>query len=558
MKWIKSREKFLSEAKIKDVILPPQKQVVKDMWGERILDLEEIEASDNIVQGKWKLTEEEKMKALSIFFSAKLDVVYKFFSELPTEFKHCLEQSIDLDLIKKDNDKYTKILNNFDIHKPSINQISVLSENIFRKISMSETQADEIMVRDENGRPILDEETKKPVKRKREKDEIIFSKNLVNINGFVEDYNRLYPDKTVDAFKFSSGEVLKVISASKEDFGGDNYLVEVDVYAREMFLSIKHNPKDILNMSVSRFYGSCQHLYRGGYKRQVIGNVFDPNSVPAFLIFDSPILDSKGVLISEQLPLSRMMVRNIDLPQEEDGESFKLYFDRAYPDRMKDFMDEVIEKYTGMKSSSRVDDYVFSPDIPEDTYIDNPYMDRLSIERKKFIGINAKSITFSQDSDWSDCIISPKARIEEINIDTTMLPQNFFELKFDPKVTRFRYLKLNSLEPFKNLKSNTFSFDKCQFKNEILSALNQNCPDIKSLEFINCELEGRDISVFKNLEELHLIYTVDFNEFKSIVEGLKLKKLVISGDLASGKENKNYINSLKSKGIKVETIGPVI
>ena len=557
MKWIKSRENFLSEAKIKDVILPPQKEVVVALWGERILDFEEIEATDNIIQGKWKLSEQDKIEALSTFFKARLDVVYEFFGRLPNEFKLCLEQSIDLDLIKNDNDMFRKILNNFDIHKPTINQISVLSENIFKKISMSETQADEIMIRDESGRPILDEETKKPIKRKREKDEIIFSKNLVNINGFVEDYNRLYPDKTIDASKFSSGEVLRVISASKEDFGGDSYLVEVDVYAKDMFLSIKHNAKDILNMSVSRFYASCQHLYRGGFKSRVIGNVFDPNSVPAFLIFDSPILDSKGVLISEQLPLSRMMIRNIDLPQAEDDEKFKLYFDRAYPDRMEDFMSDIIEKHTGMKSSD-TDNYLFSPDIPEDTYIDGPYMDRLDIKRKKLIGINAKLITFAQDSDWSNCIISPKARIEEINIDTTMLPQNFFDLKLDPKVTRFRYLKLNSLEPFKNLKSNTFSFDKCQFKNEILSDLNQNCPNIKSLEFINCELDGKDISVFKNLEELHLIYTVDFNEFKGIVEGLKLKKIVISGDLASGKENKNYINSLKSKGIKVETIGPVL
>jgi hypothetical protein len=224
-------------------------------------------------------------------------------------------------------------------------------------------------------------------------------------------------------------------------------------------------------------------------------------------------------------------------------------------------MNEIIQKYTGMESSTGggADTYIFSPDIPEDiNYIDDPYMDRLGIKRKKLIGINAKSITFTQDSDWSQCIISPKARIEEMNIDTTMLPQNFFDLKLDPKITRFRYLKLNSLEPFKNLKSNTFSFDKCQFKNEILSDLNQNCPNIKSLEFINCELDGKDISVFKNLEELHLIYTVDFNEFKGIVEGLKLKKIVISGDLTSGKENKNYINSLKSKGIKIETIGPVI
>ncbi len=98
MKWIKSREKFLSEAKIGDSILPPQKQVVKDMWGERILDFEEIEATDNIIQGKWKLTEEDKIQALSTFFKARLDIVYEFFGGLPNEFKHCLEQSIDLDL----------------------------------------------------------------------------------------------------------------------------------------------------------------------------------------------------------------------------------------------------------------------------------------------------------------------------------------------------------------------------------------------------------------------------------------------------------------------------
>ena len=58
---------------------------------------------------------------------------------------------------------------------------------------------------------------------------------------------------------------------------------------------------DILNMSVSRFYSSCQNLYSGGYRDQVIGNVFDPNSIPAFLLFDSSIHNRKGEHISDTL-----------------------------------------------------------------------------------------------------------------------------------------------------------------------------------------------------------------------------------------------------------------
>jgi len=40
MKWIKTRNYFLKEAKIKDVILPKQAAQVKSQWGEKWLDAE--------------------------------------------------------------------------------------------------------------------------------------------------------------------------------------------------------------------------------------------------------------------------------------------------------------------------------------------------------------------------------------------------------------------------------------------------------------------------------------------------------------------------------------
>ena len=66
MKWIKNRNKFISEeAKLRDVILPAQKDVVSRTWGEKFLEYEEIQATPNIKQGKWKLSEEDKIEVLA-------------------------------------------------------------------------------------------------------------------------------------------------------------------------------------------------------------------------------------------------------------------------------------------------------------------------------------------------------------------------------------------------------------------------------------------------------------------------------------------------------------
>ena len=566
MKWIKSRASFLNEDKIGDKLLDPQKKEIESVWGKKFLDFEEVEATDRIKQGNWKLSKEDKMKALSIFLSSDLEKVYEFFGSLPDNFVEVVKESLDLSLLT--DNKYSKILNNFDLKEPTINQIAVLSHNIFKKISMGESKADEIIERDANGRPVMGEDGR-PLKRKREEGEIIFSKNLTNINGVCEDYNNLFPSDKVDAFKFSSGEVQKVINGAGSDFGGDSYVVEVDIFVRDLFLRIDHNPKDILNMSVSRFFGSCQHLYRGAYRTQLIGNIFDPNSIPAFLVFDSPIINSEGVMLSEQTPLSRMMIRNIHSfdPTEES----KIYFDRAYPDKMKDFFDEMVEKYTPNKKTADSDsEYVFAPDLPEGVDVRTPYMDRLGVVQKRYIGVNSSTLTFSPSDDWSSFIISPKAKVEEINIETPLIPDNFFQLNLSPKWIRLRYIDIRDLNVFSKIKSESWAFEKCKMKSQVFNQFAETHTETKSLQFVNCDITGFDLSTFTKLESLDLVFMYNFEpsdlekllvsinpifqklpistEFKQLANQKRGFKLTITSDLVE----KEYINSLKNKGVIVK------
>lgn len=549
MKWIRSRNNFLNEAKLKDVILPKQSKEVKNIWGEEYLDLEEIEATEFIKQGKWKLSDEDKIEALGKFFNADLKSVYKFFGDLPERFNDVLNKSIDFGLIKNEN--YTKILQNFDIRKPSINQISILAEPIFKKIAVSETTASEIIVRDESGRPVI--EDGKILKRLREEGEVIFSNNLVNINTFVSDFNRCFSEFSISADSFSQGDIQRVVTSSKEDFSGDRYLVEIDLFARDLFLSIKHNPKDILNISISRFYTSCQHLYSGGYRDRVIGNVFDPNSIPAYLIFDTPIKDSDGDLISEQLPLTRAFIRSMDNTKPV------LYFDRPYPDRMESVLYSLIEKYSGNKSSNNLDigNYIFSPDIPSELFdkLNTPYMDRLSLNKIPYIGINTKTLYLSKNYDWDKIRISPKANIREIVIESIVLPENMSRIPLNPDWVRIQFLKINNLDVFSNIKTDSYAFDKCKFDGSIIKEIVKSNPNLKKLQLLACDVKNLDFSMMGELDELQLIYTLNKNELIGILDSVKFKKLVLSSDLLTNVKNKNYINSLKSKGIKVEIVG---
>ncbi len=291
------------------------------------------------------------------------------------------------------------------------------------------------------------------------------------------------------------------------------------------------------------------------YRQKVIGNVFDPNTIPAFIVFDSPIM-WKGEKISDQLPLCRMMIRNMESFDQNDP--VQLFFDRCYPDRCKDVMDKIVEKYTQMTSAGRLSrPYYFTPDLPEDVIgsIDKPYMDRLHIEEKRYIGVNTKSITLTPNIDWSDVKISKNAKLKEIIIQSSILPQGFFDIPMSPDWIKFKYMKLKDLTPFSKLQTESLAFDKCLLGTNVLNTIPQ---DIKKLQIISCEIQGIDLGKFETLEEIHLVYTISDEELIPMTQNLKLKKLTISGDLLSTKENKNYLNDLKRKGTKIEIVGPVV
>jgi hypothetical protein len=555
MKWIKDRQKFLNEAKLRDVIFQRQAKEVSRIWGEKFLDYEEVTATDKIKQGKWKLSDEDKNRVLGKFFDCDMTVVNDVFNSLSDKFADVLNKSINLDLIK--NEKFKIIATDLNIKNPSIDQIAIIFDSIFRKIAVSETMATEVIQKDENGRPLKDEGGNM-IKVTKEKGELVFSNNLVNINAFVDDFNRCFPDDKVSA-NFNSGHIGNLRSMASIDENRD-FEVDFKIFDKDMYLSINHNPKDILNMSISKFYASCQHLYSGGYREQVLGNVFDPNSIPAFLSFETPIYWNKEK-ISDQLPLSRMMIRNIETfdAQEES----KIFFDRAYPDRMKQIFGEVVEKYSEMKQTadenSRIT-YIFTPDIDAEDKVRDPYMDRVSLKRKPYIGKNTKTLYLNRMHDWSNVKIAPDAKIKELIIETTDIPEDLMKVPLNPDWVKFKYLTINTLSNFDKIKTDSIAFDKCKLDTSVLDEMNKVNPNIKKLQIVSCDLTGElGFSQFEKLEELHIVYTLDtIEELKDLTENLGIKKLVLSGDLIRDKEAKAQINQVRQRGIKVEIVGPVI
>ena len=555
MKYIKDRNKFISEAKLRDVIFQRQAKEVSRIWGEKFLDYEEVTATDKITQGKWKLSEEDKNKVLGRFFDADMQVVSSIFSNLPDKFADVLADSINLDLIR--DEKFKVIAKDLNIKNPSIDQIVIIFDAIFRKISVSETMATEVIQKDENGRPVKDE-AGNMIKTTKEKGALVFTNNLTNINSFVDDFNRCFPEDKVGV-NFEERNIQRLRSAASLDENRD-YKVDFKIFDKDVYLSITHNPKDILNMSISKFYASCQHLYSGGYREQVLGNVFDPNSIPAFLTFETPIYwDNEK--ISDQLPLSRMVIRNIETFDAQS--EAKIFFDRAYPDRMKDVFGDIVERYSGMKET--VEDrssvtYIFTPDIDTEDKVRDPYMDRLRIERKPYIGVNTKTLYLNRMHDWSNVKIAPDAKIKELIIETTDIPEDLTKISLNPDWVKFKYLTINTLSNFDKIKTDSIAFDKCKLDTSVLDEMNKVNPNIKKLQIVSCDLTGSlGFSQFENLEELHIVYTLDtIEELKDLTENLKIKKLVLSGDLIKDKESKIQVNQLRQRGIKIEIVGPVI
>jgi hypothetical protein len=555
MMWIKKRKLFLNEAKIRDVLLPKQAKEVSSVWGEKWLDHEEVYPTENIEQGKWKLSDEDKIKVLNAFFETDMSKIFELFEKLSDKFNEVIKQSIDINLVSKSNggkEKWEIILKDLNIKKPKIDLIIYIYDSIFKNLSVAETKASEVVSRDENGRPIKNEKDE-IVKVQKEVGSPIFSNNLTNIVGFIESYNRCYADDQIDVSDFRSNNYISnLISLAKQDHNTD-YQTSYEIFDRDVYLSITHSPKDILNMSISRFFSSCQHLYTGGYRSRLLGNIFDPNSIPAFLIFESPIFWGKEK-ISDHLPLSRIIIRNIETFDENS--KVKIFFDKSYPDRMKNIFWEVIEKYTKNKQDREgVTEYLWSPDIDlgEEGNLHEPYMDTIGVRKSITIGANTKNIYLNSVRDWSKVKISPRLNLDSIVIETDKIPEDLFKVNLKAKWIKFKFLTLNDLSKFSKINTESLAFDKCKINPEMI----KDIKNLKKLRFSNCDISSLNIKSLTDLEELQIIFSLDSgSNLKDIIGDLKIKDLTVSTDVLSNPENKEFIKLLKSKKVSIKIIGP--
>jgi len=129
-------------------------------------------------------------------------------------------------------------------------------------------------------------------------------------------------------------------------------------------------------------------------------------------------------------------------------------------------------------------------------------------------------------------------------------------LKLDLKLLKFRYLEITSLEPFKRIKTSGVSFDNCKVASKVFDDMDR---DVKIIRLTSINIDLPDFKQFEKLEELSLVYTLDsFEQLKEVTEGLNLKKLVISGDLVTNQSKQYLTDIVKSKGTKIEIVGPSI
>jgi hypothetical protein len=121
-------------------------------------------------------------------------------------------------------------------------------------------------------------------------------------------------------------------------------------------------------------------------------------------------------------------------------------------------------------------------------------------------------------------------------------------------------LKIETLTGFDKIKTDSIAFDKCKFDTKLFEDIYSSNPTIKRLQITSCDLSGDfNFKIFENLEELHLVYTLDsIEDIKESLTNLKIKKLVLSGDLITDKSVKEFINELRKRGIRIEIVGPVI
>jgi hypothetical protein len=202
----------------------------------------------------------------------------------------------------------------------------------------------------------------------------IFSNNKSNIFTFIKSFNTAFPQYAIDLNEIMNDRVFQGLREPIMNFEENVN----DLVNSKLYLYITDKPADILRMSVSNFYTSCQNLYTGAANEQLLSNVFDENSKIAYLIFDSPYVDNQGNKHPFS-PIARTIIRV--------GENNKIMFDQTYPNSMENEFYKIIEKYTQLKNQGQQRSVYPYKNIG----LPAPYMDRYSLKS-----------TFTYDKDEGD------------------------------------------------------------------------------------------------------------------------------------------------------------
>lgn len=194
----------------------------------------------------------------------------------------------------------------------------------------------------------------------------IWSNNKSNLYSFLVSLKRAFPD----LYSYLNPEAIandkKLVGMRMPILNYESNLSKIS--EGKLYLYITDKPADILRMSVSDFYSSCQNIYSGGEhgteeNKKLLSNVFDTNSKVAYLIFDSPYRDSHGNMHPFS-PVARMIIRvNI---------KGKIMFDNVYPKSMTTEMEKIVTEKAGLENVGKSGDLYHYRGVQG---LPSPYMD---------------------------------------------------------------------------------------------------------------------------------------------------------------------------------------
>jgi hypothetical protein len=191
----------------------------------------------------------------------------------------------------------------------------------------------------------------------------IFSKNKSNLFTYIKSFNTAFPQHAIDLNAIMNDRIFQGLREPIMNFEQNVN----DLANSKLYLYITDKPADVLRMSVSQFYSSCQNMYTGMYKEKLLSNVFDENSKIAYLIFDSSYVDNQGNKHPFS-PIARTIIRV--------GENNKIMFDKTYPNSMQNEFYSIIEKNTQLKNQGTSSDIYKYKNVG----LPAPYMDRYKLK----------------------------------------------------------------------------------------------------------------------------------------------------------------------------------